>query len=250
MRRFRRSRRDLKRAATEIRALVHAFALLWLLLLAGPEASGAEDQWQAAIDTLVAGDAAHPPPRDGVVFVGSSSIRLWTTLAQDFPGVPVVNRGFGGSMIADSTRHVAQLIVPYRPKLVVLYAGDNDVDGGHTADQVFDDFKAFVARVRRDLPETAIAFVSIKPSLARAAQWPTMREANALVAQWAATQTDVVYVDTASAMLGADGKPRRELLREDGLHLSASGYALWTERLRPVLARYGFRADRLQGGAL
>lgn len=227
------------------------FALLWLLLLVGPAASAAEDPWQAEIDTLVAGDAAHPPPRDGVVFVGSSSIRLWTTLAQDFPGVPIVNRGFGGSMIADSTRHAAQLIVRYRPKLVVLYAGDNDVDGGHSAERVFGDFKSFVARVRRDLPKTAIAFVSIKPSLARAALWPRMRTANALVAQWAATQIDVVYVDTATAMLDADGKPRRELLREDGLHLSPAGYGLWAERLRPVLARYGFRADRLQGsGAL
>lgn len=217
-------------------------ALLWLLVLAAPAAAtAAGDPWQAEIDTLVAGDAAHPPPRGGVVFVGSSSIRLWTTLAQDFPGVPAVNRGFGGSMLADSTRHAAQLIVPYRPKLVVLYAGDNDVDGGHGAEQVFDDFRDFVARVRRDLPATAIAFVSIKPSIARAALWPTMRAANALIEKWAATQTDVVYVDTASAMLGADGKPRRELLREDGLHLTPAGYSLWAERLRPVLARYGFR---------
>ena len=194
--------------------------------------------WDAEIDALVAGDTVNPPPRGGVLFVGSSSIRLWTTLASDFPGVPVVNRGFGGSMIADSTRHAGRLIVPYRPRLVVLYAGDNDIDGGHSPAQVLTDFQAFVARVRADLPHAAIAFISIKPSVARAARWPAMREANSLIARWAATRADVVFVDVASSMLDASGNPRPELLRDDGLHLSPAGYALWTAQLKPVLARY------------
>ena len=215
-------------------------ALLWWWFVLVIPTFAADDPWQAEIAALVAQDSAAPPPREGVVFVGSSSIRLWTTLARDFPGVPVVNRGFGGSMIADSTRHAAQLIVPYRPRLVVLYAGDNDVEGGHSPRQVLADFEAFVARVQTDLPNTAIAFVSIKPSIARESLWPVMRAANAAVAKWAATRTDVAYVEVASAMLGADGKPRPELLRDDGLHMAPAGYAIWIERLRPVLARYGF----------
>ena len=200
------------------------------------------DPWQSEIDALTSGDAAHPPPRDGVLFIGSSSIRLWTTLAKDFPGVPVINRGFGGSMIVDSTRYVDRIVVPYRPKLVVMYAGDNDIEAGHTSQQVIDDFKAFVARVHRNLPVAVVAFVSIKPSVARAALWPRMRDANEGIARWASTQDTVRYVDIATDMLDASGRPRPELLREDGLHLSPAGYAIWTGRLQPLLARYGFKA--------
>ena len=200
------------------------------------------DTWRSDIDALTADDAAHPPPRDGVLFVGSSSIRLWTALAQDFPGVPVINRGFGGSMIADSTRYISRIVVPYRPKLIVLYAGDNDIDGGHTSQQVIDDFKAFVAEVHRSLPTTVIAFVSIKPSVARAALWPQMRAANEGIARWAATQDSVRYVDVAAKMLDASGRPRPELLREDGLHMSPAGYAVWIAELKPLLARYRFKS--------
>jgi lysophospholipase L1-like esterase len=199
-------------------------------------------QWRGEIDALTANDAAHPPPMNGVLFVGSSSIRMWTTVAEDFPGVPVINRGFGGSMIPDSTFYADRIVVPYRPKLIVLYAGDNDVEGDHWPAQVVADFAAFVARVRRDLPRTAIAFVSIKPSVARWKLWPRMREANAGVARWAATQHDIRYIDVASKMLDANGGPRPELLREDGLHMRAAGYAIWIAALQPVLARYGFVA--------
>ena len=200
----------------------------------------ASDRWRADIDALVANDRTQPPPKHGVLFVGSSSIRLWTTLAADFPGVPSINRGFGGSMIADTTQHAGRIVVPYRPKLIVLYAGDNDVDGGHAPQQVLADFKTFVARVRSDLPDAAIAFVSIKPSVARARLWPQMREANSEIAAWAATQRRVHYVDVAAKMLDAEGRPRPELLREDGLHMTAAGYAIWIDALRPLLARYGF----------
>ena len=214
-----------------------------VLMLAGPgmaHAQDASDRWQKDIVALVASDTTHPPPQHAVLFVGSSSILLWTTLAEDFPGVPVINRGFGGSMIADTTQYVDRIVTPYRPNLIVMYAGDNDIAGGHTSAQVIEDFKAFVARVRRDLPGVPIVFISIKPSVARAALWPQMRAANAGIAAWAKTQTNVRFVDVASKMLDAEGKPRPELLREDGLHMRAAGYAVWIAALKPVLARYGF----------
>lgn len=198
--------------------------------------------WQADIDQLVANDATHPPPRNAVLFVGSSSIRMWTTLAPDFPGVPVINRGFGGSAIADSTYYADRIIVPYHPRLIVMYAGDNDIAEGCTPQQVLDEFKAFVARVRRGLPDVAIAYISIKPSIAREAMWPRMREANRLIDGWTRTQSRVTFVDVAPKMLGAGGKPRASLFRPDGLHMTAAGYAIWIQALRPVLARYGFVA--------
>jgi lysophospholipase L1-like esterase len=221
------------------------FVALAVLLFAGGNA-GAEvhgpESWRAEIADLVAGDAAHPPPQHTVLFVGSSSIRLWTALAKDFPGVPTINRGFGGSAIADSIYYVDRIVVPYHPKLIVMYAGDNDIAEGRTSQQAVDDFKAFVARVRRDLPDAAIAYLSIKLSLARAAMWPQMRAANEDIARWAPTMQDVTFVDVAAKMLDANGRPRPDLLREDGLHMRPAGYAIWIDALKPVLLRYGFAA--------
>lgn len=221
-----------------------SFSLLGLVLSLASVgvafAQDAADPWQKEIAALVAGDAANPPPQHGVLFVGSSSIRLWTTLGQDFPGVPTINRGFGGSRIADSTRYVGRIVVPYRPNVIVLYAGDNDIAEHRTSSQAVDDFKAFVARVRRDLTQVPIVFISIKPSVARAELWPQMRATNEGIAAWAKTQTKVIYVDVATKMLDADGKPRAELLREDGLHMKPAGYAIWIAALKPVLAQYGF----------
>lgn len=230
------------RHSTRRRASAVLAGLALLLLCTVPVA--AQDtgpaQWKAEIDAMTASDANQPPPQHAVLFVGSSSIRLWTTLAQDFPGVPTINRGFGGSAIVDSTFYADRIVLPCHPRLIVMYAGDNDIQEGRTPQQVADDFKAFVARVRRDLPDVAVAYIAIKPSVARAALWPRMRDANDRIRRWAATQRDVRFVDIATPMLDAHGKPRPELLREDGLHMNRAGYAIWIEALRPVLADYGF----------
>lgn len=165
---------------------------------------------------------------------------MWTTLADDFPGVPTINRGFGGSWIADSTYFADRIVVPYHPELIVIYAGDNDIAEGRSPQQVIDDFKGFVGRVCRDLPHVAIAFLSIKPSVARAAVWPQMRAANDGIARWSRAQKDVTFVDVTERMLDARGQPRPELLREDGLHMQPAGYAIWIDALKPLLARHGF----------
>jgi lysophospholipase L1-like esterase len=196
--------------------------------------------WQHDIDRLVADDSAHPPPQHGVLFVGSSSIRMWTTLAADFPGVPVIDRGFGGSTIADATYFADRIVIPCHPRLIVMYAGDNDIAEGRTPQQVLDAFKAFVARVRDALPDVAIAYVSIKPSVARRSLWPAMHEANRRIAAWSQTQSRMTFVDVATDMLDAKGDPRSALFREDGLHMTPAGYAIWVRALKPVLAHYGF----------
>ncbi len=229
--------------------------LACLLLLAAGGAARARppspQSWQADIDRLVADDSVHPPPQHGVLFVGSSSIRFWTpTLQQDFPGIPVVDRGFGGSAIADSTYYAGRIIIPYHPRVIVMYAGDNDIAEGCTPHEVVAEFEAFVARVRRTLPDVAIVYVSIKPSIARWSLWPRMHAANERIARWARAARRVTFVDVAPAMLGANGKPRAALFRADGLHMTPAGYAIWGEALQPVLAGYGFPVLRHRGATL
>jgi lysophospholipase L1-like esterase len=216
------------------------FAALFLLLASSAIAfaqDASTDPWETEIAHFEAADRAAPPQPGGVVFVGSSSIRMWSTLADDFPGTRVLNRGFGGSRIADATRHAARIVLPYRPRLVVLYAGDNDLAEGRTPRQVLADVEAFVATVHRETQATPVVFVSIKPSPARAALLPAMREANALVRGYARRTRGVRYVDVFAPMLDADGAPRAELFGPDRLHMNSRGYALWTRIIAPELHR-------------
>jgi lysophospholipase L1-like esterase len=193
------------------------------------------NKWEPDIRTFEERDRKSPPQPGSVVFVGSSSIRMWTSLAEDFPSANVVNRGFGGSEIPDSSAFAERIVTPYRPRMVVLYAGDNDLANGRTPAQVRDDFEAFVKRVRRDLPKVRIAFISIKPSLAREGLLDEMRDANARVRAYTEREEGLVYVDVFTPMLTKDGRPRPELFLEDGLHLNRTGYELWTKVIGPYL---------------
>lgn len=192
-------------------------------------------QWATDMAGFAAQDARQPPPAHPVVFTGSSSVRMWASLAADFPRQPVLNRGFGGSQLRDAIWHADQVAVRYQPRRIVLYAGDNDIDAGRTPEQVRDDFRAFVARIRRDLPDVPIAWLAIKPSLARVDQLPAQQRANALVEAAAARMHDVDFIDVATPMLDADGRPRAELFLEDGLHMNRKGYELWRGIVAPYL---------------
>ncbi len=193
--------------------------------------------WESDIARFQALDAQQPPPRGAVLFVGSSSIRFWDSLANDFPGQKVINRGFGGSEVRDSTWYADRIVIPYAPRLVVFYAGDNDLNAGRTPQQVRDDFVAFVTRVRRDLPDTRIAYISIKPSPSRAQLLPQIREANQLIREASQRIRNVDFLDIYTPMLGADGQPRPELFRQDMLHMTPAGYAIWRQVVGPELAR-------------
>jgi lysophospholipase L1-like esterase len=218
-----------------VKGMLLAFGLLGSYAQAQLLPTG--DRWEPEIRAFETADRAAPPKAGGIVFIGSSSIRMWTTLADDFPGVNALNRGFGGSRIADSTRYVPRIVSPYHPRLIVFYAGDNDLVEGGSAQTVLDDFKAFVGAVRKAAPKTPIVFISIKPSPSRAHLLDTMRSANTRVRAYAATQADVRYVDVFDAMLGKDGQPREALFGPDRLHMNRSGYALWVSILAPTLAR-------------
>jgi lysophospholipase L1-like esterase len=210
-------------------------SVLLLVLLAEPAAPKWDPaRWEAAVAKMERRDREKPPPKEAIVFAGSSSVRLWN-LAKSFPGVAVVNRGFGGSHLADSTHFAPRLILPLRPRRVVLYAGDNDIAAGKSPERVRDDFLAFVKVVHDKLPKTPIVFLSIKPSLLRWRLAEKMKRTNALIAAECKKDDRLVYVDVWTPMLGKDGKPRRELFVFDGLHLSAAGYKVWAEALKPHL---------------
>ncbi len=222
------------------------FLLLLLLAACSPQVVGqnavkvspavrAPSQWEPDFAQFESQDRASPPRPGSIVFVGSSSIRMWTTLDRDFPGVPVLNRGFGGSEAGDVAQFAERIVVPYKPPVVVFYAGDNDLAAGNTPAQVLAAFQSFVATMHRDLPATRIAFVSIKPSIARWAIMDKMRQANQLVRDFVRTDSRLAYVDVFTPMLDASGQPRRELYLEDGLHMTPAGYAIWRDLIAPVI---------------
>jgi len=195
---------------------------------------GKADPWEGAIQNFEKADAQNPPPKGAVLFLGSSSIVGWN-LKKHFPNLAALNRGFGGSQIADSLRYVDRIVVPYAPKTIVFYAGDNDIASGKKPEEVLEDFQSLVKKVRDALPKTRILFIAIKPSLARWKLYGKMSKANDLVAEFIKSDERLQYVDVAKTMLGEDGKPRPELFVQDGLHLSAKGYELWTSILLPHL---------------
>ncbi len=187
-----------------------------------------DNRWDASLAAFAAADKEHPPKPGGVLFVGSSSIRLWNNLESDFSSLPVVvKRGFGGSRMMDCAQHLHALVAPYKPHLVLVYAGDNDLAEGRTPEQVLQSFRKFVEGVRMDLPKTRIAYISIKPSPARASLIPEIKETNALIKAYTLTVANADFIDVYSQMLDARGAPRPELFRDDKLHLNADGYALW-----------------------
>ena len=194
-------------------------------------------QFEGEIAAFDSADRVSPPVSGGVVFTGSSSIRLWPDLAADFPGIAVSNRGFGGSTLPDVAYFVPRTVLPSRPRVIVLYAGDNDLAAGRTPRQVADDYRAFTRLVRQTLPAARIVYVSIKPSPSRWQLQSRMREANALIAAEIARDSLARFVNIFDAMLGANGHPRAELFRDDSLHMTAAGYALWRDSLAPAIAR-------------
>jgi lysophospholipase L1-like esterase len=198
-------------------------ALVALLLLR-------QDKWEKDVAALEA-----KPSVGDVVFIGSSTIRMWD-VEKHLPGLKINNRGFGGSTIADSVRYADRILIPLKPKTVLLFAGGNDINQGKTPEAVFEDYKAFVAKVRGALPETRILFMSIFPNLKREEQLPKTKALNALIAAHVKGDPKLGYVDVASALC-PDGKPRAEVLKEDKLHLNDEGYVIVSKVVREALTK-------------
>ena len=214
-------------------------AILCLLVCTASQPAAAKQpgsqRWEPEIQAFEAADRANPPPREAILFVGSSTIRKWTTLAQDFPEQKVLNRGFGGCQIADCTYFADRIVIPYKPRLIVLRAGGNDIHAGKTPEQVRDDFQAFVAKVRAKLPKVRIAYLTINATPARWANMEREKKANQLIKDCIAKGENLDYIDTFDATMGADGKPREELFAKDRLHFNAEGYKILTTMTRSHL---------------
>jgi lysophospholipase L1-like esterase len=220
-----------------------ALVLLWIAVLPATVPQTRADapapdstRWEKAIKQFERIDAMTHRSRNSVLFVGSSSIRMWKA-SESFPQYSVINRGFGGSQIPDVLYYMDRIVLPYHARAIVFYAGDNDVADGRSAQQVADDFAEFVKRVEAAQKNTPILYLPIKPSIARWDRWPEMKKANGLIEAQAKENKNLYYVDTATPMLGDDGQPRKELFRDDGLHLNEKGYALWNGILTPVLEK-------------
>ena len=193
------------------------------------------ERYEPQIRAFETADRASMPAPGGIVFVGSSSIRLWTSLAADFPGLPVLNRGFGGSTFPEANHYVSRAVLRYRPRTVVLYEGDNDITLGRSPQQVLADYREFVRLVRDSLPRARIVFIGIKPSPSRWKLVDLQREANRLVRDVVARDTLLAYVDVFEPMLGANGRPQPALFVGDSLHMTPAGYAIWRTQVAPFV---------------
>jgi lysophospholipase L1-like esterase len=212
-----------------------AFVVAPLALASTMAEAGPRDGfWERGLRVFAVEDKKAELITGGVVFLGSSSIRLWPT-HDFFPDLVAVNRGISGSHLADARLYVDKTVFPYRPKLIVFYAGENDISSGSRPEHVLTEFQNFVQRVHEELTESKIAFISIKPSPIRRAIWSRMREANVLVELFCTSDERLRYVDVANHMLDREGNPRPELFREDGLHMNNFGYQLWTRILSPIV---------------
>lgn len=195
-------------------------------------------RFEADIQAFERMDATTPPPKKPVLFVGSSSIRMWTTLAADFPDYPVMNRGFGGSYMSDLLYYFDRVVAVYDPALILVYEGDNDLSGGKSVDQVYGEYLQFVALVKAQLPQADVAFIATKPSPSRAQYVEVTRQLNERLEALAATDARLWFIDVFTPMLNEKGQPRPELFGSDMLHMNAAGYELWRSIIEPVLAAW------------
>jgi lysophospholipase L1-like esterase len=222
--------------------LVHtrsrSIALIFGLFVAVSAAGESEQRWAKELAAFAAADERQPPALGGALFVGSSSIRLWTTLTVDFPGLPVANRGFGGASLTECVANFELLVTRHAPEIVMLYAGTNDLAEGATPAEVADSFRKFCERLHAALPQSELWFLSIVAAPARWHLREKMEEANRLIAEYCGSDSRVRFVDATVGLLDEAGAPNAECFVDDRLHLSPAGYAAWRALLVDPLAAW------------
>lgn len=190
------------------------------------------------IEAFKVADKKSPPPKNAILFVGSSSFTNWKDVNEYFPGYTIINRGFGGSQLTDVVRYAEDVIIPYKPRQVVIYCGDNDIATGTvTATDVLQRFMELFNIIRGKLPNVNVVYVAIKPSPSREKFMPIIEDANIMIRQFLSGYQETAYVDIYHPMLDRSGKPREELFLEDMLHMNEKGYAIWKEAIEPYLVK-------------
>jgi lysophospholipase L1-like esterase len=211
------------------------FALLICLQISsfGQNIYNRANLWEKEIAAFAAADKKEFPRKGKVLFVGSSSIRGWRTLKEDFPEFYTINRGFGGSHLEDVIFYAPKVVFPYKPELIVLYAGENDIAAGKPVESVFNDFKKFVSLVKAKSPNTRLIVISAKPSPSRASFATKYKEFNNLIKSETGKDKRLLYVDVWTPMLDENGEPKKDIFLGDKLHINAAGYKIWRETLLP-----------------
>ena len=213
--------------------------LLLLFLLSFAFANAQTAPFYSEIQDFKKQDSIHFPPKNAILFLGSSSFRKWEDVQKYFPDYTIINRGFGGSTIPDAIRYADDIIFPYEPKQVLIYEGDNDLASSDkiTPDSVLNRFKKLFTLIREQLPNTSIAFVAIKPSPSRQQLMPKMQEANSLIENFLKDKKNTAFIDVYHKMLNQDGTPMKDIFLEDELHMNAKGYAIWQKAIQPYLLK-------------
>lgn len=194
------------------------------------------ERFAGDIEAFEAADQTSPPPKDAVLCIGSSSMRKWHgTIQRDLAPLTIIPRGFGGSNMNDVLFFADRIVLPYQPRAIVLYEGDNDIAEGVAPEKIKDTFLKLVEKIHNPLPDTRFYILSIKPSISRWKLWPQMQAANQMIQQTCEADPRLTYVDVASGMLDSSGRPKADIFVEDELHMNAKGYVIWRDILRPVL---------------
>ena len=191
------------------------------------------------IDAFKKKDSLQMPPKNAILFVGSSSFTKWVDVQDYFPGYPIINRGFGGSSLPDVIRYADEVIYPYDPKQVIIYCGENDIAASDTvtAQTALQRFQQLFRMIRAHLGKVPVAFVSIKPSPSRWKLEPVIVETNRLIKQFLRKQSKTKFINVHDAMLNEDGSVKGEIFLEDKLHMNAKGYAIWKSILLPFFRK-------------
>lgn len=194
------------------------------------------ERFSDAIQNFEAEDRNQPPPFNAVVCIGSSSMRGWhKDISDDLEPLTIIPRGFGGSNMQDALHYADRIVLPYKPRAIVIYEGDNDIAQGIPPNKIAAMFRLFVKKIHDELPECRIYFLSIKPSILRWKMWPKMMEANNLIATECANENLLTFVDVSSGMFNDNGYPKKDIFKEDNLHMTRTGYLIWKNALKPIL---------------
>lgn len=193
------------------------------------------DRFEQEIQNFEAADSKEMPAAGSLLFIGSSSIRLWSSLTDDFAPMSVINRGFGGSTIEEVNHYADRIVHKYNPSVIVIYCGENDLTEGRSPALVFQDFKKFIGETEKNLGKVPVAYISAKPSPARWEHWRKFETLNRMVEQFAKGRPNLRFINISQSLMSDTGEPDSTLFVEDQLHMNSGGYANWTDVVRPVV---------------